>query len=154
VLLTLFVVFHIPLFRFSSAFATTRDRAALAAGGFFIGAGLLHFLSPDRYVAMIPPVLPEPLMLVLLSGAAEVACGIGLVFRSTRRHAAWATIAVLFAILPANIYVALSGGVVEDLSTARWYYLVRIPFQLFYVAWVAWSGGLVSALRSRQAKAV
>ena len=54
----------------------------------FVGAGLLHFLRPETYLRIMPPALPAPRLLVLLSGAAEVAGGLGLVLPATRRLAA------------------------------------------------------------------
>lgn len=141
-LVGLFALFQLPLFR--TRLPSQRDRAAWAAGLFFIVAGALHFVTPGRYLAMMPPFLPAPELLVWLSGLAEMACGAALLPRRTRRPAAWATIALLIAILPANVYVALSGQSVEGLPSNRIYYLVRVPIQLVYVAWVAWAGGLVA----------
>lgn len=141
VLLALFGVLQLP--PASRRLPTQRDRAAWAAGLFFIGSGLLHFAMPERYLAMMPPLLPAPLLLVYLSGVAEMVCGTALLPRTTRRMAAWATIALLLAILPANVYVAASGGAIEGLPQNPVYYWVRVPFQLVYVVWVAWAGGLV-----------
>ena len=142
VLVTLFALLHLPVLRRRAGLRTAPERAAVAAGVFFILAGLLHFLQPARYDAMIPPFLPAPRLWTLLSGAAQVLCGVGLLTSRHRRKAAWATVALLFAILPANIYVALSGGSIEGMPAARGYYVARIPFQLLYVAWVTWAGGL------------
>lgn len=146
VLLTLFLFLQLPFLRRHPSLRTQRDRAAVAAGLFFIAAGALHFVSPARYIAMIPEALPIPMLWVALSGIAEIACGAFLLPRRTRKAAAWATIALLFAILPANVHVALSGASIEGLPAAGWYYVARIPFQLAYVAWVAFAGAL--SLRS------
>lgn len=153
VLLTLFFVLQLPWLRRRPGLRTQRDRAAVAAGLFFVAAGALHFLSPARYLVMIPPALPAPMLWVVLSGAGEAACGVGLLRRSTRRTAAWCTVALLFAILPANVHVALSGQAIEGLPSAGWYYMARIPFQLVYVAWVVWAGGLLRRSRTGEAAA-
>jgi uncharacterized membrane protein len=106
---------------------------------FYVAAGANHFLSPDFYVAIMPPYLPWHLELVYLSGVAEIVCGLGLLFRQTRVLAAWATIAVLVAIFPANIHVALHdipiGGRSESLGIWNW---VRLPFQFVLIAWAWW----------------
>jgi len=143
VLLTLYLALHVPWLRRHPALRTPRDRAAVAAGLFFVGAGALHFFVPGKYAAMIPAILPTPMVWVYLSGAAEVVCGLGLLQRRRRRAAAWCTVALLIAILPANVHVALSGGSIEGLPEAGWYYVARVPFQLVYVAWVVWAGGLL-----------
>ena len=106
---------------------------------FYIAAGVNHFLSPDFYVAIMPPYLPWHLGLVYLSGVAEIVCGVGLLIPRTRVLAAWATIALLVAIYPANIHVALNdiplGGRSEGLGIWNW---VRLPFQFVLIAWAWW----------------
>nr|WP_241692760.1 DoxX-like family protein [Haloarcula salina] len=84
----------------------------------YIVAGGLHFVVPALYVQIVPPVLPAPLALVYLSGLAEIAVGVGLLVPRTRSLAAWATIALLVAIFPANVYMAVSMVTIE--GGARW----------------------------------
>nr|WP_254837809.1 DoxX family protein [Natronomonas marina] len=108
----------------------------------YVVAGVLHFVVPDLYVQIVPPVLPAPLALVYLSGVAEIAVGLGLLYPPTREYAAWGTVLLLLAVFPANVYMATSGVVVEgvpgdgDPSTvARW---ARLPLQAVLVAWAWW----------------
>jgi uncharacterized membrane protein len=106
---------------------------------FYVAAGVNHFVSPDFYVAIMPPYLPWHLELVYLSGIAEIVCGIGLLIPRTRALAAWATIALLIAVFPANIHVALNdvplAGRSEGLGIWNW---VRLPFQFVLIAWAWW----------------
>lgn len=141
-LLAFFALLHLPPLRRLPALATPADRAAVAAGLFFVGAGVMHFLIPARYDAMIPPQLPSPRLWVLLSGALQVAGGLGMLLRLTRRLAAGGLIALLVALLPANIHEAASNSASHVLPFPDWYFWLRIPFQLVYIAWVAWAGGL------------
>src|SRR6056297_1323890 len=107
----------------------------------YVIAGILHFVVPELYVQIIPPILPAPLALVYLSGVAEIAVGVGLLIPRTRRYAAWATIALLVAIFPANVYMATSMVAIEGLgggdpsSTARW---LRLPLQGVLILWAYW----------------
>ncbi len=157
VLLTLFLVLHLPPLRRLSALAAPKARAAVAAGLFFVGAGVMHFVMPARYASMIPPQLPAPAFWVFLSGVAEVLGGLGLLLPRTRRLAALGLIALLLAILPANIHEARANSASHVLPFPDWYFWLRIPFQLVYVAWVAWAGGvwraggrpMTSAVRTR-----
>lgn len=64
----------------------------------YVAASVLHFVVPELYVQIAPPVLPAALVLVYLSGLAEIAVGIGLLIPRTRQYAAWATVALLIAI--------------------------------------------------------
>lgn len=108
----------------------------------YVVAGVLHFVAPELYVQIIPPVLPGALALVYLSGLAEIAVGIGLLIPRTRRHAAWGTVALLIAIFPANIYMATHGVVVDGLpgggdpsAYVRW---GRLPLQGVLILWARW----------------
>ena len=72
----------------------------------FMVSGSLHFFAPPLYLRIMPPYLPAPLALVYISGVAEILGGAGLLIPSTRQAAAWGLIALLIAVLPANIYMA------------------------------------------------
>jgi uncharacterized membrane protein len=111
-------------------------------GPLYVVAGVLHFVVPELYVQIVPPVLPAPLALVYLSGIAEIAVGVGVLLPRTRRYAAWATVAVLLAVFPANVYMATHGVVVEGLpgggdpsEFVRW---GRLPLQGVLILWALW----------------
>jgi len=111
-------------------------------GPAYVLAGVMHFVVPDLYVQIVPPSLPAALALVYLSGLAEIAVGIGLLVPQTRRIAAWATVALLVAVFPANVYMATSGVVVEGMpgggdpsALVRW---GRLPLQGVLVLWAYW----------------
>lgn len=102
----------------------------------------MHFVRPAFYVALMPPFLPAPLVLVYLSGVAEIAVGLGLLIPRYRRLAAWGLIATLIAVFPANIYHASSGGLSDPAlpasfadPTLAW---ARLPFQIVFIAWAWW----------------
>jgi len=104
---------------------------------FFIAAGANHFRTPDLYVAMIPSWLPQPQALNAISGAAEILGGLGLLLPGTRRAAGWGLIALLVAVFPANVHVALVGHMAgTDFSPAILW--LRLPFQAVFIAGVWW----------------
>ena len=108
-------------------------------GAFYVFAGVMHFVVPDSYVSIMPSYLPWHLELVYLSGVAEILCGVGVLIPRTRVMAAWATIALLIAIFPANINVAIHdlpmGDATEGAGMLNW---GRLPFQLVLIAWAWW----------------
>lgn len=111
-------------------------------GAGYIVAGVLHFIVPELYVQIIPPIFPAALTLVYLSGIAEIVVGIGLVIPHTRQYAAWATVALLIAIFPANIYMATSGVIIDGMpgggdpsELVRW---GRLPLQGVLILWALW----------------
>ena len=125
-----------------SALARLKRPLLYVMGPAYVVAGILHFVVPDLYARIIPPFLPAPLALVYLSGVAEVVVGLGLLWPGTRPYAAWATIALLVAIFPANVYMATSGVVVRGMpgggdpaAAVRW---GRLPLQGVLILWAYW----------------
>lgn len=104
---------------------------------FFIAAGVNHFVNPQAYLSVMPPYLPFPEALNFISGAAEVAGGSGMLIPRLRRAAGWGLIALLVAVFPANIHMALHG--IPGVAIAPWILWVRLPLQLVLIAWVAWA---------------
>lgn len=104
---------------------------------FFVAAGLNHFRAPEVYLGMMPPWVPWPGAMNVISGAAEVLGGIGLLVPATRRVAGWGLIALLVAVFPANVRVAMQGTMPGfDFSpTVLW---ARLPFQAVFGAAVWW----------------
>jgi uncharacterized membrane protein len=106
---------------------------------FYVMAGVLHFRNPEFYVNLMPPYLPWHLQLVYLSGVAEIALGLAVLVPALRRLAAWGIIALLIAVFPANVHVALNNvpmlGAQEGLGIWNW---VRLPFQALFIAWAWW----------------
>lgn len=113
----------------------------MAAG--YVLAGVMHFVAPKQYAQIIPPSLPRPELLVYLSGIAEVGLGLGLLFRRTRRVAAWGVVGLLVAVFPANVYMATHDVIIEGApeairdpsDTARW---IRLPLQVVLILWAWW----------------
>ena len=81
----------------------------------------------------MPPQLPQPLLLVYLSGVFELLGGLGLLPARTRRLAGWGLLALLVAVFPANVYMAL---IHEQLHIPAWVAWGRLPLQLPLMWWV------------------
>ncbi|WP_091057728.1 DoxX family membrane protein [Opitutus sp. GAS368] len=113
-----------PLCTLRSSF---RSLGPWLVGVFFVLTGANHFMNSAPYLAMMPPWLPAPGLLVIVSGIAEVAGGIGVLIPSLRRAAAWSLIVLLLAVFPANLHVALQGWPGVDLPA--WSLWLRLPLQ-------------------------
>ena len=101
---------------------------------FFLFTGLTHLFKPDDFIKIIPPFLPWPYALALLSGVAEIILAVGLLPLKTRRTAAWGVIALLIAVFPANIYMYM----IRETSFPNipaWALLLRLPLQIALIAW-------------------
>lgn len=98
--------------------------------GLFVVSGILHFAMPVSYIRIVPPRLPRPDLLVLVSGAAEILGGIGLLIPRLRRPAGSGLALLLVAVFPANIYMAIAHSPANGLLGNRWLQWLRLPVQL------------------------
>lgn len=113
-------------------FVRTALRWLLAVGVTY--AGVHHFTNPAPFVQIVPPGLPTPHALVAISGAAEIAGGLGLLVPAARRPAAWGLIALFVAVFPANVNMALHPDAL-GMGLKPWQLWVRLPLQLVLIAW-------------------
>jgi uncharacterized membrane protein len=104
-------------------------------GILFIAAGALHFVRPVMYEQIVPPQLGHAGVLVAINGIAEIAGGLGLMIPRTRRAAGWGLIALLVAVWPANISMALEAERFAGVAPA-WALWARVPLQLVMIWWV------------------
>jgi uncharacterized membrane protein len=112
------------------------SRTALA--GFFSLAGTMHFLRPKPYESIVPPPFPKRES-VAISGVAEVVGGLAVLHPSTRRVGRWGLIALLLAVFPANVWMAVSPEKVPGLDRSRiprWALWARLPLQPLAMLWV------------------
>jgi uncharacterized membrane protein len=103
-----------------------------------VSVGVLHFVQPEGFVAIVPEVLPAKLALVYISGVAEIAGGLGLILPATRRLAAWGLIALYVAVFPANINMAVNQLPLGDQVLEPWQLWARLPFQLLFIGLAYW----------------
>jgi uncharacterized membrane protein len=84
--------------------------AAVAAGlsAMFAVTGVAHFAPPLRsgLIAIVPPKLPAPALLVTVTGVLELLGAIGLLIPQTRVAAAVCLAVLMVAMFPANVYAA------------------------------------------------
>lgn len=99
-------------------------------------AGVLHFVRPATYERIIPPGLPWPAALVYVSGLAEIAGGVGLLVPRLRRAAGWGLAALLIAVVPANLYMAVRADRFADLDLPVWALWLRLPLQGLLILWL------------------
>jgi len=105
----------------------------LALAAFFLLAGAMHFVTPGFYLAMMPPWLPAHRELVIASGIAEIAGGLGVLRERWRRPAGIGLLVLLLAVFPANIQMLLNARAAREPELLLW---LRLPLQLLYLWWV------------------
>jgi uncharacterized membrane protein len=103
---------------------------------FFVAAGINHFRATGFYLRMMPPYVPFHIAMVQVSGVAEIVLGILLLVPATTVVASWALIALLVAVFPANLQMALHPETFPEFSVhALW---LRLPLQGVLIAWAWW----------------
>lgn len=101
----------------------------------YLLAGINHFIRPETYRRIMPPWVPAHDAMIFISGAAEIALGVLLLPKATRRSAAWGIVALLIAVFPANIYMAVDWT--RNQHPALWVAYLRLPLQAVLIWW-AW----------------
>ena len=116
------------------------------AGALFTGAGVMHFAKPDFFEAIVPEWFPNAKLANQVSGAAEIALGVGMLVPQMRRASAFGLLALTAIVFPANIDMAVNkvevkpvdGVMARHPGAARgpqnW---IRLPMQL-PLAWWLW----------------
>ena len=115
---------------------TSDELARGSVALFFVGAGTLHFVKTGTYERIVPSFLPYAREAVYVSGVAEIAGGAAVPVRRLRRVARWGLIALLVAVFPANVYMAVAPDEIPALEIPTWLLWVRLPIQGLLIAWV------------------
>lgn len=117
--------------------ARRASRVALAV--FFTLAGIAHFAFDAQFAAIVPPLLPLPLIIVWLTGFIELGFAAALLQRLfLPAIGKWLSL-YLLAVLPANIYMAWADVPVFGVHAPAWMLWGRLPLQLLLIAWILWA---------------
>lgn len=103
--------------------------SALSLAALLTVAGAAHFVIPRPYERIVPRAFGDPAFWVRWSGVAEIVCAGLVAHPRTRRVGAWAAAGLFVAVFPANVKMALDGGVPAGLAWAR------LPLQVPLVLW-------------------
>jgi len=108
-------------------------------GVLYVVAGVGHFVLTRTYEGIMPDYLPAHHALVLVSGAAEIAGGVGVMLPRSmlpvRRAAAWGIVVLLIAVMPANVWMVHHAE--RYPGVPLWALWVRLPLQVVLMWW-AW----------------
>jgi uncharacterized membrane protein len=94
----------------------------------------MHFVRPGKFIQITPDFLPYKKELVYVSGFFEILGGVGLLVPQTRKAAGIGLIALLFAVFPANINMAVNK--IDFGSIPNWLLWARLPLQFLLIYWV------------------
>ena len=104
---------------------------------FFIAGGIAHFVVTDSYIAAMPDYLGYHKELIIISGVFEILGAIGILVPQTRLLAGYGLVALIIAVYPANINMALHPERYTDIS--EFFIYIRLPFQFLFMWFVWWA---------------
>ena len=114
------------------------SRTALSA--FFAFTGTMHFFRPRFFEAIVPPAIEaQKKEVVAISGAAEIAGAALVLPPASRLLGRWWLLALLVAVFPANVHMAVNPEQIRGLDMRRlprWALWARLPLQPLAMIWV------------------
>ncbi|MFT4674116.1 MAG: putative membrane protein [Saprospiraceae bacterium] len=102
-------------------------------GLMFVIAGANHFRTPNIYERIMPPYIPSPSFMVLLSGITEMVAGFLVLNPQTQILGAWSIIAQLVVFLSVHIHMLQNKE--ASLKLPKWVLILRIPLQFGMMYW-------------------
>ncbi|MES2533551.1 MAG: hypothetical protein V4636_21075 [Pseudomonadota bacterium] len=103
----------------------------------FALGGVAHFAFTEAEMRIVPPFVPWPRAVVLISGAAELLGAAGLLWPATRRAAGIGLLLLTLAVTPANVQMLLQAD--QFASVPYWALVARLPLQVVLLVLIAWS---------------
>ncbi len=103
----------------------------------FVVGGAGHFLVPAFFVSICPPWVPEPLLVVQVSGVIELLLATLLIPARTRSLAGLALVALIAAVTPVHVYMLQVPEKYPQFPVAALW--LRLVIQAFFIVNVGWS---------------
>lgn len=114
------------------------QRAALVLSVcWFLAGGAAHLLFTEGLARVVPPAVPDPHDVVLLTGVLWLLGALGLMLPWTRRAAGWGLVVLVVAVTPVHVYMLHAHDRFPSLP--MWLLWARLPLQLV-LAWLVWWG--------------
>lgn len=106
----------------------------------FVFVGILHFVRPAGFLAIMPSWIPFHLFWVYASGVVETAGGLGLLIPRYRKVAGWILFVLLIVVFPANVNMAVNEIQLPGRDPMPvWAMWARLPLQFVLLFLVWWS---------------
>ena len=113
---------------------------SLILGIFFINVGIGHFIDPEWFEPIVPAILGDPTFWVLITGAMEVALGIGLIMPQTRKYAGLLMALFLVAVYWANLNMWINNVPLEGKTFENKWHVLRLLAQILMIGVALWVG--------------
>ncbi len=106
-------------------------------GALYVVTGVGHFVLARAFEGIVPDYLPAHRALVMVSGVAEIAGGVGVLmaarYPAVGRAAAWGIVVLLVGVFPANVWMVQHPE--RFAGVPIWAMWGRLPLQLVLMWW-------------------
>ena len=109
----------------------------------YFTAGVIHLRSPGGFIAITPHWVPQPALVVGLTGMAEIAGAVGLMIAPLRRAAAIGLALYALCVWPANFNHAFNDIALGGRHLSWWYHGPRLLLQPVIIWWALWAGQVI-----------
>lgn len=110
---------------------------------FYAIAGWAHLTRPTGFIAITPPWVPWPELVVMLTGVAELLGAAGLMVVRLRKAAGWGLALYALCVWPANFHHALADIPLGGVHLGWWYHGPRLALQPLIIWWALWASEAV-----------
>lgn len=122
---------------------TGRRRLRYGLAAIYLFIGVVHLVATDAMLPLMPDWVPEPRLVIQITGLCEIAGAVGLLTGRLRRAAAIGLALYAVCVYPANLKHAFEHIHVAGIPDSWWYHGPRLAFQPVFVWAALWAGGLI-----------
>ena len=156
--MTLLILFALLIVPFLIMRSTLRIRNKLVASQvgfraglsvFFAFTGVGHFLKTQEMSLMLGEIIPNPQLVVQVTGGLEVLAAVGIWLPRWRQVTGYCLVGMMVAFLPINVFAAINQVPFGGHELGPVYLLVRVPFQIFVIWWICQATSIKPSLWMR-----
>lgn len=129
-----------------------KETASKLYGLPFVWIGVMHFVTPEIFVPLVPSVIGVPMFWVVLSGVFEVGIGVGICFKKTQRMAYGILVLMLIVLYTANINMWINDIPFNGHQMSNPSHMLRGLIQALMILLSLWFGGFWPFLKGPSVK--
>ncbi len=111
-----------------------RHIVATVYGLAFIWIGIAHFITPENFAEIVPPLFLFPMFWAYVSGAMEIAGGLAVIVPKARVYAGRFLAVFLVGVYPANLYMWTHDIPYNGTSLGTLGHIIRLMVQIMLIA--------------------
>ena len=115
----------------------------LVMAAFYGAFGVVHLVTPDAMLPIVPDAVPFPREVILATGVCEIAGAVALLTPRLRRLAGMMFALYALCVWPANIKHAVYAIHLPPIPDSWWYHGPRLALQPLLIWWALFCSGAI-----------